>query len=65
MTQQTTPTRYGIVNHPALTGLSPLEVKKQIRRWRYHRMYQRKRLGDSWQNAAAAIPKNDYVPRWS
>ena len=24
------------------------EQRKQIRRWRYHRMYQRKRLGDSW-----------------
>lgn len=42
-------TRYGIANHPALKNLSPIERRKQINRWRYHRQYQRKRLGDDWQ----------------
>lgn len=45
----TEPTRYGVVNHPALKGLSSRERLKQIRRWRYVRQYQRKRLGDRWQ----------------
>jgi hypothetical protein len=35
--------------HPALKGLSPHEQRKQIRRWRYHRQYQRRRLGNGWE----------------
>lgn len=29
-------------------ALSPREQRKQIRRWRYHRMYQRRTFGDRW-----------------